>query len=52
VEDWEQFFVEKSRRRFEKERLDRRRHRKQGVIAAVITSAIVLSAIFALAMLK
>ena len=52
MEDWEQFFVEKSRRRFEKERLDRRRHRTNGLVAAAIVGAIVLSAIFALAMLN
>ena len=52
VEDWEQFFVEKSRRRFEKERLERRRLRQQGLIAAAIIGAIVLAAILGLALLK
>lgn len=52
MEDWEQFFVEKSRRRFEKERLERRRQRTQGVIAAVVVGLILIGAIVALAALK
>jgi hypothetical protein len=48
VEDWEQFFVEKSRRRFEKERLDRRRHKKQALIAAFIIGALMTGAILGL----
>jgi hypothetical protein len=51
VKDWEQFFVEKSRRRFEKERAARRRQRTQGLIAAIVVGVIVLGAILALAIL-
>jgi hypothetical protein len=52
VEDWEQFFVEKSRRRFEKERLERRRGRTQALIAAAIIGMIILGAIVGLAFLR
>jgi hypothetical protein len=44
VEDWEQFFVEKSRRRFEKERLEQRRRQTGTLIAtAVIVLAMVVA---------
>lgn len=52
MEDWEQFFVEKSRRRFEKERAQRRRHFKQGFLAAAIIVALLAGAIIALANLR
>ena len=52
MEDWEQFFVEKSRRRFEKERAERRRQRTQSLIAAVIVGMVVLGAIFALTLMN
>ena len=42
MEDWEQFFVDKSRRRFEKERAERRRQRTQSLIAAAIVGVVVL----------
>jgi hypothetical protein len=52
VEDWEQFFVEKSRRRFEKERAQRRRHLKHGIVGAAIIAALIAGAILALANLR
>lgn len=51
VEDWEQFFSEKSERRAEKSRLDERRQRLEiaigvGLIAALVLGGIVLAAAF------
>jgi len=51
VEDWEEFFVEKSRRRFDKERSRRQRLRRQSTIAAVVTILLV-GAIVALTTLR
>jgi hypothetical protein len=51
VEDWEQFFVDKSRRRFDKDRLDRRRRRLKSSLAVGVLGALLLFAIVALAML-
>ena len=52
MEDWEQFFVEKSRRRFEKEQAERRRRRNQGLITALIIGAAMIAAISILALLR
>lgn len=52
MEDWEQFFVEKSRRRFEKDRSERRRERAKLTIAAAVIALIVVGAIASLAVLS
>jgi len=52
VEDWEQFFVEKSRRRFDKERAERRRMRTQAYIAGGIITILIVGGIVALAILR
>jgi hypothetical protein len=52
VEDWEQFFVEKSRRRFDKERAERLRLRRQSIIAGVIVTLVITGAIVALSILR
>jgi len=52
VEDWEQFFIEKSRRRFDKERNDRRRQRRHAMIAAVLIGLLLLGSFIALAVLR
>jgi hypothetical protein len=44
VEDWEQFFIEKSRRRFEKDRLERRRYVLTALIVVVLACAIIIAA--------
>ena len=49
VEDWEQFFVAKSRRRFERERFDRRRRRLGAVIGAAILTLVIVLGIIGLA---
>lgn len=49
VEDWEQHFVEKSRRRFEKERAERRRSR---LIAAIAIGFSILAGLVGLAVLR
>jgi len=45
VEDWEQFFAEKSRRRFDRERNERRRMVAKLTIAAAIFGLLLASAI-------
>jgi hypothetical protein len=52
VEDWEQFFVEKSRRRFDKERAERLRLRRQATIAGAIITLLIIGAIVALSILR
>lgn len=52
MEDWEEFFLEKSRRRFEKERLERRVRNKNLTLAATIVTILVLGTIIALALLS
>jgi len=51
VEDWEQFFVEKSHRRFDKERNERRSQRAKTSLAAALLVLIVLGGVVALAVL-
>jgi hypothetical protein len=51
VEDWEQFFLEKSRRRFDKERLERQRERTRTAITVGLITVIVVSGILGLALL-
>jgi hypothetical protein len=48
VEDWEQFFIEKSRRRFEKDRVRRRRPLLALLIVVTVACAILVGASFAL----
>ena len=45
VEDWEQFFVAKSRRRFDRERLDQRRRTGAVIGAAIVILVIVVGII-------
>jgi hypothetical protein len=52
VDDWEQHFVEKSRRRFDKERAERRRRRGNRLIAAVALGSLILVGILALAIVR
>jgi len=47
VEDWEQFFLEKSRRRFDKDRRSRRRRE----IGAALTGLLLLAAAVGVAVL-
>jgi hypothetical protein len=49
VEDWEQFFAEKSRRRFEVEREEMRRDRLRLALAAGLIGLLVIVAIVGLA---
>jgi hypothetical protein len=51
VEDWEEFFLEKSRRRFDKERLERRRERTRTAITVTLLVVLILFAIVGLAYL-
>lgn len=51
MEDWEEFFLEKSRRRFEQERDERRRDRIKAAIAAGTVALLVIAAIVGLAVL-
>jgi hypothetical protein len=51
VEDWEQFFVEKSRRRFDKAERDRRRERTRTAITVALVMLIVVVGIAGLALL-
>ena len=51
MEDWEHFFVEKSHRRFDKERVEQRTQRTKTALAAVVLVLIVLGGVVALAML-
>jgi hypothetical protein len=50
MEDWEQFFVEKSRRRADKERLEERRRRRQTIVSAGLVALLVFAAIAGLAL--
>jgi hypothetical protein len=52
VDDWEQHFVEKSRRRFEKERIEQRRQRAGAVFAAVLIGTVIAVGIVALAVFR
>jgi hypothetical protein len=52
VEDWEQFFVEKSRRRYDKERAERLRLRRQSYIAGAIITLLIIGAIVALSIVR
>lgn len=49
VEDWEQFFVAKSSRRFDRERFEQRRRRTGAVIGAAIITLIIVIGIIDLA---
>jgi hypothetical protein len=49
VDDWEQHFVEKSRRRFDKERHERLRNRARLTAAIVIVTIVCIGALLALA---
>jgi len=48
VEDWEQFFQEKSRRRFDKDRRNRRRRQIQYGIGGAIVGLTILAGIVGL----
>jgi len=50
VEDWEEFFVEKSRRRAEKERLGRRRRRTARLLTFLIIGLMIAGGIVGLAL--
>jgi hypothetical protein len=50
VEDWEQFFQEKSRRRFDKDRRSRRRRGVEIIIGAALTGAVIVAAIMGLSL--
>ena len=52
MEDWEQHFVEKSRRRFEKERAEQRRKRKNQLMAAIAVGSSLLAGIVALSVVR
>jgi len=52
MDEWERHFAEKSRRRFEKERLRRRRHIAQGVIGVAVAGGILAAGILGLDLLK
>jgi len=52
VEDWEQFFAEKSHRRAEKERAERRRRRNARVLITVTLGLGILAGIAGLAALR
>jgi len=45
VEDWEEFFVQKSRRRSEKERFERSRERTRLTMAAAVVGLLILGAV-------
>jgi len=45
VEDWEQFFQEKSRRRFDKDRRFRRRRGIPIIIGGILVGAVIVMAI-------
>ncbi len=49
VDDWEQHFIEKSSRRFEKERHERRRDRTRVTVAVVLLVIIFIGAVLGLA---
>lgn len=50
MEDWEQFFVDKSNRRAEKERLRARRQKRDAILAAIVTAILILGLLAALAL--
>ena len=50
MEDWEQFFVEKSRRRFEKERQAQRQQRIAFLIGGLVIGLIIVGGLVAIAM--
>jgi predicted nucleic acid-binding Zn ribbon protein len=52
VEDWEQHFAEKSRRRFEKERDERRRARTRLIVATALLILLFVGAVVGLAILS
>jgi hypothetical protein len=52
VEDWEQHFAEKSRRRFEKERAERRRMRRGRMMAALAVGSSHVAGLVGLAILR
>ena len=52
MEDWEEHFAEKSRRRFDKERLDRRRQRRNAYIAAALVGTAILASIAGLVIFR
>lgn len=52
VEDWEQFFVEKSRRRANAERQERRRAQNLQIIGAMIISLLIVAGLIALAAVR
>jgi hypothetical protein len=52
VEDWEQFFAEKSRRRADKERSDRRRRRRNGQVTFILIMLALIGAFVALAVAR
>ena len=52
MEDWEQFFAEKSRRRADKERRERRRRRNDRLIAGAVIGLILIGAIAALSVVS
>jgi hypothetical protein len=49
VEDWEQFFIEKSHRRFDRERNERRRQRTRTTIAASLFVLLIVGGLSGLA---
>lgn len=51
MEDWEEFFVQKSRRRSEKERAERSRERARFTVAATVVGLLVFAAVVGLALL-
>jgi uncharacterized membrane protein YidH (DUF202 family) len=50
VEDWEQFFTEKSRRRADVERQEERRRLRQTILGVAAVAALVFAAIALLAL--
>jgi len=49
VEDWEQFFADKSRRRADKDLAERRRARRGQIISVIVIGGVITAAIIALA---
>lgn len=52
MDDWEVHFAEKSRRRFEKERLKRRRRITRSLIGVAVAGGILAAAILGFGLLK
>lgn len=50
MEHWEEFFVEKSRRRFDNEQRERRRQRAKAGIAAAFIAILIIGAVTGLAL--